>query len=109
MYFEVANPFRNHLLLADLGATLGMRLDLATEVQPPSFALTFMQTLEMYWGEADMTCLAWRTCEATPKRMSQDFLMRRYTSMLRSLTTKKSRLGGMLYLGNVSSDLAGTC
>jgi hypothetical protein len=38
-----------------------MTTDLATLVQPPSFALTFMQTLEMYCGEADMTCLAWRT------------------------------------------------
>ena len=33
----------------------------ATQVAPPNLALIFMQTLDMYWGEADMTCLAWRT------------------------------------------------
>jgi hypothetical protein len=98
----IASRNDGNLLEGDLGATLGMTLDLATLVQPPSLALTFMQTLEMYCGEADMTCLAWRTCEATPKRMSHDFLMRRYTSTLRSLTTKKRKLGGMLYLRIVS-------
>jgi len=74
---ETSAPTTMVGVLALLGATQGMSCDFATEVQPPSLALTFIQTFEMYCGDADMTCLAWRTCEGTPKRISHDFLMRR--------------------------------
>ena len=50
-----------NLLEALFGAILGISCDLATEVAPPSLALTFMQTLEIYCGDAAMTCFAWST------------------------------------------------
>lgn len=39
----------------DFGATLPIKLDLTTDVAQPSFALTFMQTLEIFCGDADGT------------------------------------------------------
>jgi hypothetical protein len=39
--------------------------------------LTFMQTFEIYCGEAAWTCLDCITWEGIPKRQSHDFLMRR--------------------------------
>ena len=70
-----------------------LRLLFATAVAPPIFALTFRQTLEMYCGDAEKTCLDWRICDGTPKRMSQLFLIRRYTSTLRSRTTNIMKEG----------------
>lgn len=43
----------------------------------------------------DIICLAWSVCEATPKRILQDFSMRQHRSTFRSLTMKIIRLEGV--------------
>src|SRR4051794_38280984 len=66
---------------------------IARAVIPPSLALTFIRTFAAYWGLLAMQCLDWSTCEGTPYRQSQDFLMRRYTKESLSPTIKRRSCG----------------